>query len=649
MKWFYLIAMILVAGLFTGPLWVPGWLEAPAEEPYSEIATPNPEPIVRYDSYASAVKSIDAATCGDTTSSGIQGNFYEGLLTYHFLKRDPLVVVPQLAAALPEISDDQLTYTFKIKKNVLFQRNPCFGPDPSEEHQWKTRAITAGDFVLGFKRVADPHLTVPLAWGLIAGKIKGLDAWREEADKVALGDFSRYDRPVEGLEAVDDHTLRITLTKPFPQLLFCCAMHLYSPTPIEAVNYHLATEPADPDKPYAERREIPPAKRSVEFREADEVVGTGPYVLRTFKRKHQIVLVRNPDFRDQYYPTEGTATDKARGLLDDAGKKVPFIDVMQFDYVAESYARWMRFLSRQTDVSGIPQQMFSGIITPGKDLSDKWRKRNIYLTKYSSPAVYWIAFNMQHRIWKASPSLRRAMCMAFDVESYIDVLYNGRGKRAVNILPESIPGHDQAGPGPYYRYDRKAAKTLLTEARKELKAAGLLEEDGSIPTLEFDMVIQGADDQRRGEFFRIQFAKVGLDMKVIANDWPTLQRKVHQKNSMMYTMGWHADYPDAENFLQLFYSPNIDEGTNNSNYADPQFDAWYEQVRTMPPGPDRMALYVKMIRKISEDVPVLLLSEPLYYVLAYDWVKNYKPHPVGYGYARFQRIDARQRRKMGGR
>jgi ABC-type transport system substrate-binding protein len=69
----------------------------------------------------------------------------------------------------------------------------------------------------------------------------------------------------------------------------------------------------------------------------------------------------------------------------------------------------------------------------------------------------------------------------------------------------------------------------------------------------------------------------------------------------------------------------------------------------MPDSPERTKLYARMVNIISEDCPVLLLTEPQSYVLVYDWVKNYKPHPVGYGYARYLRIDTELRHKLGGK
>ena len=114
-------------------------------------------------------------------------------------------------------------------------------------------------------------------------------------------------------------------------------------------------------------------------------------------------------------------------------------------------------------------------------------------------------------------------------------------------------------------------------------------------------------------------------------------------------MGWHADYFDAENFLQLYYSPNIKKGTNNSNYSNPEFDRLYEKIRDMPDTPERTEIYARMIRMISEDCPVLMLSEPLTMVLYYDWYKNVKLHPIGYGYAKYRRVNVELREKLGGK
>jgi oligopeptide transport system substrate-binding protein len=642
MKWFYITSLAVTVALAMSPFLL---LEKQAANPYGDR-------VVLWDSFGSAVKSIDPATCGDTTSHGIQANVYEGLYCYHFLKRPP-EVVPQLAAEMPQISEDGLTYTIRLKNDARFHRNPCFGVEPPAEsggpgqaqgRRYKTRGVQAKDFVLAFKRCADYHVNTGLAWAFLSNRIVGLDQWRKKTQDTRVGDFARYDLPVAGLEAVDDLALRVRLTKRFPQFIYMLAISSLAPVPREAVDYWLGTE----DDGAGGRRPVPLDKCSVEFREACQVVGTGPYVLQTFDRKSRIVLVRNEEFRPDFYPAEGTDQDRRSGLLADAGRRVPFIDVLHYDFVPEDYSGWMRFLSKQTDASGIPRDAFEFVITPDRDLAEAWRQRGIYLTRYGAPSVFWIAFNLEDRVLGKSRSLRQAMCLAFDVESYTKVLYNGRGRRAVNVIPDSFKGWKQAGPGPYYRLDLPAAQAKLAEARKELAAAGLLE-DGQIPELKLDIGSRDTPAMRQGEFIQQQFQKLGLRINVIYNDWPTLQQKMHNKVTTMYTSSWRADYPDAENFLQLFYSPNIKKGTNNTNYSNPEFDRLFEQARALGDTPERTELYARMARMISDDCPVLLIGQPETFLLCYDWVKNVKPHPIGIGYAKYRRIDVAMRRKMGGR
>lgn len=656
MKWFYITAVVLIGGLTVCPML---FLKGRAADEYADLrAALGGEPIIRYDSYSGAVKSVDPASCGDVSSSVFQANAWEGLYAYHYLIRPPKVI-PLLAAEMPKISEDGLTYTIKIRPGVKYHRNPCFGRDAADPDRWGTRTVRADDFVVAFKRIADYHVYADLSWTFLSERVVGIDEFRKKTEKYKIGDFSRYDLPVEGLKALDELTLQIRLIERFPQFEYVLAMHVYAPIPREAMEYWFGTE----DDGKGGRKPIPVDKeRSTQFREAEQIVGTGPYIFKTFERKHKIVLVRNPEFREDRYPSvpdeadlteaekESVRADVAAGLYDDAGKQVPFIDVLEYDFVSEDYSIWMRFLSKQTDAAGIPRETFEFVITPGKDLAEAWKKRGMFLRKYSSPVIYWIVFNMEDPVVGRSRSLRQALCLAFDVENYIKVLANGRGKRAVNLIPSSFNGHKEAGPGPYYKLNLEAAKKKIIEAKKELAQAGVLK-GGRIPELRLDMTVRDPRGEIRADFIKQQFAKVGVRLETVFNDWPTQQRKVRNKKAQLYTMGWHADYPDAENFLQLFYSPNIAKYTNNANYSNPRFDELYRRARKMPDTPERTKLYAEMARIISEECPALLLDEPEGYVLYYQWTsnKNIKPHPVGYGFTKYRRLDPVMRKKLGGR
>jgi ABC-type oligopeptide transport system substrate-binding subunit len=667
MRWPYLISLVLAGLLVASPVlfFLPGKEDRPQEIIIGWTsdgkAIRKKNPVVFYDSYSASVRSLDPVTCGDTTSAGVQANFYEGLYTYHYLKRPAWKhVVPQLAAEMPGISEDRLTYTIPIRRNVLYSRNPCFGRLP-DERKYRTRAVTAHDFVLALKRVGDSHIDTNLSWAFLSERVRGIDDFHTRTRKYRKLDFSRYDKEhIEGVRALDDHTLQIRLVRPFPQLIYVLAMAVYAPCPREAIDYWM------------------PRTGLAEFHRPESVVGTGPYLLHAFEAKNNIILVRNPDFREQYYPSEGEprrvgddgeatyAGDRELGLLDDAGKRVPFIDVKRYDWMEQTFSNWMTFLAKRKDIGGIPQQTFDFVVTPGKELTEEWKKKRIYMRKSEPPSVYWLGFNMRDPVLSSSRSLRQGLALGFDVESYVKVMFNDRGKRAVNIVPSSFPSHDAAGPGPYYRpvpgevlEDKEAkkrywqerireAKRKIAHAREELGKAGKLDRNGDIPELVLD-ISRGDRDRLYGEIVEQQFRKVGVRLRVETNDWPTLQNKVHKGSIQMYSMGWHADYEDAENFLQLFYSPNIEKQTNSTCYSNPEFDRLFEKARVMPNTPERLELYVRMIRMISEDCPAVLLTEPFGFVLIHDWVRNVKPHPVGYGYFRYWRIDDALRRKLGGR
>lgn len=644
MKLTYLIALLIVTAMILSPYVL---LSSQGVDNYSGV--------VLYDVYGSKIKSMDPATCGDTSSSSIQNNFYEGLYTYSFLLR-PIEVVPRLAKAMPTVSDDGLTYTIPIRKGVYYSRNPCFGFEDDGTTP-ATRTVTAEDFVLAFKRVADPHITTSLSYAMIAGRIEGLEEYREQSEPYYPGEFQRYDKlSISGIRALDEHTLEIKLLKPYPQFLYVLAMHNYAPIPREVIDYHLATYEVD-----GKRVALPMNMRDPEIRERQAVVGTGPYLLTEWIRGGKIVMERNPMFREETYPSAEELlavtgdtpaarahieTLKEQGLLDDAGKRLPLVDVRDLTFIAETNTGWMMFEHKQRDVAGIPAEVYDTVISPDKGLLDAWAKKGVRLEKYNPPVIYWYAFNNEDKYLR-NKSLRQALCLCFNVEQHIEVIVNGRGIRAVNTIPRSFKAWKQAGPSPYARLDVDLAKEKLAQAVKELRAEGTLGPDEPLPPLTLDM----GDTQthrRMGEFAQSQFDKIGVKLNVNTNDWPTLQKKVHNKQAQIYSMGWAADYPDAENFLQLYYSPNIRKGTNNCNYSNPEFDALFEQASTMMDEQQRIALYVKMIRMLNEDCPVLLLSEPISYVLYYKWVHNLYPHPVGSGYGKYTRIDTDLRREMGG-
>ncbi len=545
------------------------------------------------------IQGFDPAKSGDVASSMAIARIYEGLLQYAYLDR-PYRVEPLLAETPPEVSSDGLTYTFKIRKGIVFQDDPCF-PDG------KGRELTAEDFVYSIKRVADIKMASSGYWAFNE-RIVGLDEFRTTTEGDTPTD---YDAVVEGLRALDDRTLQIQLTGSYPQLLWVLAMHYSFAVPREAVEF------------YGERF-------------VNHPVGTGPYRLHKWKRNYRIEFIRNPKWvetgRVELYPSEGPDEDRAAGLLDDAGKQLPFLDrIVQF-VVDDQATQWMMFLSGQFSFTGIDRDNWDAVITPDNALVDRLKEQKIRLLAKPTLDLYYIGFNMDDPVVGKNKKLRQAISCAFNPEVLVQY-YNGRVAPIYGPIPHPMAGF-KAEPTAY-SYNVEKAKQLLAEAGYP---DGIDPETGR--RLELTLELGGATGvQQQVDLLADLFEKVGIVLKAGYNNWPTFLDKMDRRQAQMFQLGWVADYPDPENFLQLFHSANASPGPNHANYANPEFDKLYEQMRNLLPGDEKDRLCEQMADMVVEDCPWVFMYQPMSYALIHNWLKNYVRHDFPYGMVKYRRAD----------
>ena len=175
-----------------------------------------------HDYLRSRIHSLDPIYAHDLYSTEVTAQIYEGLYQYHYLKR-PLTIIPALAKGMPKVSQDQLTHTIKIKRNIFFHDHSVF---PKGEG----REVTAHDFVYSIKRVADPKNKSNGYW-VYKNRILGLDKWRKQRAHQEID----FDSPIPGLFAEDKYTLVIRLTKPYYQLHHILTMPYAYVVPREGV------------------------------------------------------------------------------------------------------------------------------------------------------------------------------------------------------------------------------------------------------------------------------------------------------------------------------------------------------------------------------------------------------------------------------
>jgi ABC-type transport system substrate-binding protein len=511
-------------------------------------------------------RTLDPVAAATTYSSLVVVNIFDTLYRYKYLAR-PYELAPNLAAGFPRVSDDGLTYTFRIRPDARFADDPAF-PDG------RGRRVTVHDLIYSLKRHFDPAQRSRGAF-LWSGRIQGLDAWGE--------DGADYDQPVAGLEAVDDHTLRIRLTEPYPLLLHTLTTGFSAVVPREAVEH------------YGREFGVRP-------------VGSGPFRLSSFDST-MARLTRNPAFRRPPLDldAEGFEPDDHAGLGLDRldGRRYPFVDRLEIHFIEETAARWSAFAGGAVDNTIVPNQQLDSVLATRDPITFRPEIEQRYHGHAALELGFvYTGFDMSDRRYGHHPdperaaanrALRCAMRAAFDWQERNETFYAGIGRVFPGVIPPAVPSFD---PG----RSRDSVTADLERGRRLLAEHGWTAD--RLPELTYGYVGSVAQRQVYAQF-RDRMLALGFPPdKIVAEVFPTFgefSRAIDERRLDVFFLSWLLDYPDAQNTLQLFYGPNATPGSNNFNYDNPAFNALYEQAISMQPGPERDRLYQRMNDHVIDD------------------------------------------------
>ena len=319
---------------------------------------------------------------------------YETLLDYEYLIRPPRLR-PLLLQEMPKVSADGLTYSFKLKKGVRFQDDPCFP-------NGKGRELKTDDVFYSWKRMADND-NQPKSWWLLKNTIEGFDDYRDTQNKAAAFD---YTVPVEGFQKLSDQEFKVVLSESVHRFVWTLSMFQTAIVPREAVEH------------YGERFGRHP-------------VGTGPFTMAEKDWTPQgMTFKKNPTFREAYYPNEWMPEDEAAGLHLAAGKRIPFVDRVHVTFFVESQPMWLQFRAKNLDYTSVPAENFTEAFNKQrKTLKPSYRKEGI--VSHAVPLLDFIfrAFNMEDELLGGygpkKKALRQAICLALDWDevndSFLDV------------------------------------------------------------------------------------------------------------------------------------------------------------------------------------------------------------------------------------
>ncbi|MFG1482214.1 ABC transporter substrate-binding protein [Halobacteriovorax sp. HFRX-2_2] len=522
-----------------------------------------------------SISTIDPVNAYDSVSMSVIYQGYEQLFEYHYLRK-PLKLVPLLAEEMPQVSDDGLTYTIKVKEGVQYHDHPAFNGQP--------RYVEAQDFINQIKRLAfTPYRSN--GWWLFDGRVVGLNKFRKEVGS----DFEKLlSTNVDGLKALDKRTLQIRLIAPYPQMLNALAMSFTSPMPAEVMKKETFL---------------------------DELIGTGPYKLDKWFRGSKLFMSRFNNYHKSFYPGKGDRFAHSKNLLTDAGKRVPFIDKIEFHIIKEAQTRWLQFMSGKLDFLRVPKDNYHSLVSPSGELTEEFRDKKITLDIFSSFTYWWFSFNMKDPIVGTNKNLRLAIAHAVNVEKYIKTFTNNIGLKANSIYPPGIPGYDPSRKLPY-SYN-------IEKAKEYLRKAGYPDGKG-LPTLVYDTRASSTTQRQRAELLKQDLEAIGIKMKIQLNTFPAFLKKSKEGKLQIWLDGWTLDYPDSENVLQLLTTKNQAPGPNVSNYSNADFDKKFESIKVMNDSDEKYLLMSQVEDIVLEDLPWVLLYYSRDYIVYHNRLKNFR-------------------------
>ncbi|MFZ5593788.1 MAG: ABC transporter substrate-binding protein [Pseudomonadota bacterium] len=644
---------------------------------------------ILYSAFSDRPKHLDPARSYSSNEVQFTAQIYEPPLQYHYLKR-PYTLIPLGAAemprpvfldrngrTLPGPSADVAysVYEIRIRPGVRYQPHPAFARDArgrflyhdldaevlekintlGDFAQTGTRELVAADYVYQIKRLAHPRLHSPIL-GVMAGYIVGLKEYAGQLEKiyqarVADGkndeggylDLNQF--PLDGARVVDRYTYQIKVRGQYPQLLYWLAMPFFAPIPEEAERFY--------SQPGLKKKNI-----TLDW----YPVGTGPYMLTVNNPNRQMVLERNPNFHGEDYPAEGETEDRAKGLLADAGKPLPFIDKVVFSLEKESIPYWNKFLQGYYDASGISSDSFDQAVRIGGQgevaLTDDMQARGIRLSTSVEASTFYMGFNMLDPVaggyTERARKLRQAVSIAIDHEEYISIFTNGRGIAAQGPIPPGIFGYQEGAAGVnsyvYAWRDGRPRRKPIEEARRLLAEAGYPDgrdgKTGKPLQLYLDITASGPDDKSLLDWYRKQLQKLNVELVIRNTDYNRFQEKMLKGDAQLFIWGWNADYPDPENFLFLLYGPNAKVGKNGenaANYDNPEFNRLFEQMKNMENGPERLAIINAMVDIARRDAPWIWGLHPKKFTLYHQWYFNAKPNLMANNTLKYLKVDPRLR------
>ena len=552
-----------------------------------------PLKVLRY-AFPIAETSFDPAQITDLYSRTVVAGFFDAPLEFEYFAK-PTRMRPSTAAAMPEVSDDFKTFTFRIKPGIFFADDPAF--------KGKQRELVAEDYVYSLKRHYDPRWKSGNLYILENAKILGLSELRKKLID-AKKPFD-YDTPVEGLRTLDRYTFQVRLGESTPRFLY---------------NF------TDGSFTGALAREV------VEFygdKIGEHPVGTGPFILKDWKRSSRMVLARNPNYREVLFNETAPAGDAALQAVATAfkGKKLPLLDEVHIAIIEETQPRWLSFLNGEQDLMDQLPADFAPTVIPNNKLAPNLVKKGIVAVRAARADVAVSYFGMENPVVGGyephKVALRRAISLAVDVEREIRLVRRSQAIPAQGVVGPETFGYDPAFKSEMSDFSRARAKALLDmHGYVDQNGDGFREQPNGQPLALEYATSPDQVSRQLSELWKKNMDAIGIRMSFKTAKWPENLKASRAGKLMMWGVGWSAGAPDGDTFLALGYGPNKGQA-NHARFDLPAFNTLYEKQRQMPDGPERAAVMAEAKKLMVAYMPYKVHVHRITTDLVHPWVKGY--------------------------
>ena len=367
--------------------------------------------------------------------------------------------------------------------------------------------------------------------------------------------------------------------------------------------------------------------------------GSGPYELTHWRKNHEMVFKRKSE--PEYPPSEAScAAGAMRGVgvgqrnsnlhCTTTTTNYDLFDTIRYLVVDDASTQWLMFLKGELDfLESVSRDNFDSIVGADGRLDAALEKAGVRLFSIPTLEVLHFGINMRDPVLGPNRRLRQALNAAFDYPAW-EKFYNGRILPCSTPVPPGVDGRlERRAP---YAFDLEKAKRLMAEAGYP---GGIDPKTGHRLVLTMSIGRASQESREAGELAAAFYEKIGIKLELAFMTWDAFLKAVNEGRVQMFRMGWVGDYPDAQNFLQLFYSKNASPGPNHANYANPEFDREYDAALASASAADRNRHWARCQEIVMEDCPWVFTHVNKAYSLVRPTVKNYVPTDFPYGVEKY--------------